>query len=107
MRRIYHIVSRPLWEQTTGPYRADSLSTEGFIHCSGEEQVAWAANRFYTSASDLLVLTIDTGRLTAELRDEDAGNGQCFPHIYGPLNQDAVIEARPLRRGADGRWAFP
>jgi uncharacterized protein (DUF952 family) len=107
MRPIYHLVLRPVWEhEPTLPYRADSLSTEGFIHCSFAEQVAGAANRFYAEANELLVLTIDTTRLNSPLREEPASNGEVFPHIYGPINRDAVTAAVPLKRGGDGRWLF-
>jgi len=27
-----------------------------------------------------------------------------FPHIYGPLNLDAVVGVRPYHRGPDGLW---
>jgi uncharacterized protein (DUF952 family) len=107
MRLIYHLTSRPAWERAPAePYRADSLTGEGFIHCSNAGQVAWAANRFYGGADELLVLHVDAGRLTSPLRDEDGGNGERFPHVYGPINRDAVVAARPLGRGPDGRWAF-
>jgi glutathione S-transferase len=107
MRLIYHLASRPAWERAPAePYRADSLTGEGFIHCSNADQVAWAANRFCAGADDLLVLFIDAGRLTSPLRDEDGGNGPWFPHVYGPINRDAVVAVQPLRRGPDGLWAF-
>jgi uncharacterized protein (DUF952 family) len=108
MRRIYHLVPRATWEKTPpGPYRAASLDREGFIHCSNREQVAWAANRFYASENDLLVLVIDAGRLTSPLRDEDAGWGELFPHIQGPINREAIEQVVPMSRGPDGCWAAP
>jgi uncharacterized protein (DUF952 family) len=108
MRRIYHLVPRSAWEQTaSGPYRADSLADEGFIHCSNEDQVARVANQFYADQVDLLVLVIDTSRLAAPVRDEDPGTGERFPHIFGPIEREAVVEVRELRRGPDGRWRFP
>jgi uncharacterized protein (DUF952 family) len=108
MRRLYHIVPRSAWTAATaGPYRADSLATEGFIHCSNDDQVAEVANRFYTDQADLLVLCIDAGRLAAPVRDEDAGTGELFPHVYGPIEREAVVEVRELRRGEEGRWRFP
>lgn len=108
MRRIYHFATPSAWEKDApGPYRADSLATEGFIHCSNADQVAWAANRFYPDAAELSVLVIDADRLTSTLKDEAAGQWGVFPHIYGPINRKAVVEIRPLERGADGRWAFP
>jgi uncharacterized protein (DUF952 family) len=107
MRPIYHLVPRECWERDAAePFRTDSLATEGFIHCSHAEQVGRSANRFYASATDLLVLTIDPARLTSPLREEPATSGEIFPHIYGPIDRDAVITAVPLTRGSDGLWQF-
>jgi uncharacterized protein (DUF952 family) len=107
MRPIYHLTPRSVWERDPSrPYEAASLAGEGFIHCSYAEQVARSANRFYADATDLLLLTVDTSRLISPLREEPAGNGEVFPHIYGPLNRDAVRSAVPLVRGADGLWMF-
>ncbi len=107
MRTIYHLVPRRVWERNVDqPYRADSLASEGFIHCSFAEQLAWVANRFYADAEDLLLLHIDPGRLTSPLREEPCDTGEIFPHIYGPLNRDAVVSVETLEHGADGRWQF-
>ena len=107
MPLIYHLVPRPVWEKAAGAaYEADSLAAEGFIHCSHAGQVARSANRFYADADELLLLHIDPGRLTSPLRDEPAGSGESFPHVYGPINRDAVVAVRPLARGPDGRWVF-
>lgn len=106
MRVIYHLVPRSVWEGAPQPYQADSLATEGFIHCSNAEQVAHSANRFFADQAGLLVLQIDPTRLTSPLRDEPAGTGELFPHVYGPINPDAVLAVRPLARGRDGQWQF-
>jgi uncharacterized protein (DUF952 family) len=107
MQKIYHLVLRNAWESNPEqPYTAESLATEGFIHCSYARQVEWAANRFYQGQKDLLVLHLDPGRLSSPLREEASGPGEVFPHIYGPINRDAVLEVEPLRQGADGRWVF-
>lgn len=106
MRTIYHIVPRPSWRDTADPYRAESLAAEGFVHCANADQVAAVANRYFADQAELLVLVIAADRLTSPLRDEDPGVGQRFPHIYGPINRDAIVAVLPLERGADGRWAF-
>jgi len=107
MSRIYHIVSRAAWEQSApGSYRADSLASEGFIHCSNADQVAWVANAFYRDQADLVVLVIEPAKLSSAVRHEDVGGGQRFPHVYGPIDRVAVVDVRPLQRGADGAWRF-
>jgi glutathione S-transferase len=104
---VYHLVLPSLWQaRSDEPYRADSLQREGFIHCSYVHQVAASANRFYATAAELLVLTISPARLTSPLKAEAAGSGELFPHVYGPINRDAVTSARPLDRDAAGQWVF-
>jgi glutathione S-transferase len=107
MRPVYLLVLRLLWEHDhEQPYRTDSLTAEGFIHCAFAEQVAAAANRFHADATDLLVVTIDPARLTSPLREELSSSGKLFPHVYGPINRDAVTAVAPLAKGPDGRWVF-
>jgi uncharacterized protein (DUF952 family) len=107
MRTIYHLATRQVWEANAGqPYHADSLASEGFIHCSFANQVERSANRFYADAADLLVLHIEAERLSSPLREEASDTGETFPHIHGPLNRDAVVRVEALTRGPDGRWQF-
>jgi uncharacterized protein (DUF952 family) len=110
---IYHIALAQDWEQAqaAGEYtvstRGLTLGQVGYIHASREHQVEGVANAFYQDAGDLVVLFIDTERVRAEIRVEKlAGMDVAFPHIYGPLNTDAVTEARPLRPGPGGRFTF-
>lgn len=111
---IYHIATVPDWERArrageyTASTRGRTLAQEGFIHASSAEQTGPAANRFYAGAGEpLVVLVIDTGRLTAALQyDEVPGSPEPFPHIYGPLNLDAVTEVLPFAPGPDGAFTF-
>lgn len=111
MEAIYHLLSRQLWDrQTESDYRADSLATEGFIHCSFAHQLAWAANRFHAETEDLIALEIDVSRLKSELKVEPPSptstSSELFPHVYGPINRDAVVDAHVMRRNAQGQWEF-
>jgi uncharacterized protein (DUF952 family) len=108
MRRIYHLVPRRDWEsQAAGAYRAASLQSEGFIHCSNREQVERVANLFYATESDLVLLSIDVDRLTSELRDEDIGTVERFPHVYGPIDREAVVGVAAMQREENGEWCLP
>ncbi|HEY0935379.1 MAG TPA: DUF952 domain-containing protein [Trebonia sp.] len=114
MSRIYHIARRADWERALadGEYTRSSAGTtlaqEGFIHASQASQVARTANKFYRDVpGELLVLVIDTDRVRAEIRYENVPGAELpFPHIYGPLNPDAVTEVRPIAPGPDGAYRF-
>ncbi|HMG40336.1 MAG TPA: DUF952 domain-containing protein [Acidimicrobiales bacterium] len=113
MAVIYHIALAAEWEEARrgGEYTRStlgrSLAEVGFIHASTERQVGPVADMFYAGVSDLVVLVIDPDRVTAEIRYESVpGADEPFPHIYGPLDPDAVIDVRPLEPAADGRFTF-
>ena len=103
MAFIYHIARAADWEQACqdGEYTISTLdrtlAEEGFIHCSQPHQVEAVKTAHYQGIPDLVLLTIDTGRVTAPVRyDHVPGQPDPFPHIYGPLNPDAVVETRAL-----------
>ena len=103
MEAIVHICSQADWQaaQAGGQYLADSLQAEGFIHCSRPEQVVGVANRYYRGRSDLLLLWIDSSKLSAELRWEPS-EGDIYPHLYGPLNLQAIIQVSAFPADGDG-----
>jgi [acyl-carrier-protein] S-malonyltransferase len=107
--RIYHVTKRDLWEAAapTGEYRAPDFASEGFIHASTVGQVADVANNYYRARTGLVLLEIDTTKVKPEVRYEVAANGQQYPHIYGPLNTDAVARIFDLPGGPDGRFKLP
>lgn len=98
MNRIYHVVSARSWSEFDGKptYEADSLQTEGFIHLSEQHQVAGVLDRYYRNVPDLLLLHVDPAKLTHELNYEEAPNGELFPHVYGPINKEAVVEVEKI-----------
>lgn len=102
---IVHLLSRRNWEtaQSRGDYRAASLATEGFIHFSLPAQVQTVANTFYRELPDPVLLWVDPNRLASELRWE-AVERQLFPHLYGPLNLDAVLAVNTPGRDAKGAY---
>jgi len=110
MTFIYHITSQREWQaaQAAGAYTADSLEREGFIHCSTGEQVVATANRYYAGQAGLVLLRIRVEALRAEVRYENLVGGETlFPHIYGPLNLEAVEGAADFAPGVDGRFSLP
>lgn len=100
---LLHLTEEPLWEaaRKAGTYemstRGRTLREEGFIHCSLPHQLPTVARAVYgTDDQGLVVLVIDPARLPAPVRYEAVQpGGEEFPHIYGPLPADAVVEVRP------------
>jgi uncharacterized protein (DUF952 family) len=106
---LFHITDQTTWKaaQAAGVYRPDSLENEGYIHLSGIEQVLWVANQFYRGQSGLVLLGIQVDRLQASLRYDKVPGQGTFPHLYGPLNLDAVAQVQPFSPGADGQFVLP
>ena len=103
---IYHVVLPAVWERFKGKpsYQPDSLATEGFIHCSYASQLEGVLERYYSRVAKVLILTIDTDKLLSKLVKEASTNNELFPHIYGRLNINSVVdvEERVLREDEFG-----
>ena len=105
---ILHITSARAWAEVIDSYTAPSLETENFIHCSLPEQVTGPANALFSGQADLVLLCIDVQKLRAKVIYEDCYKaGEMFPHIYGPINADAIIDAFPFPPDADGQFSLP
>ncbi len=119
MAELLHITERAVWESArpSGRYemstRGRTLTEEGFIHCSLRHQLPRVAEMLYadTDPSRLVVLVIDSERLSAPVRFEPPVPGEVcgpgteeFPHVYGPLPVSAVVaeEAWPGPAGEAG-----
>ncbi|MFB6530844.1 MULTISPECIES: DUF952 domain-containing protein [unclassified Streptomyces] len=102
---LLHVVPLADWSAAPdAPYAPASLAAEGFVHCSPDEAAALviADTRYRDVRGPLLVLVIDEERLAGEVRWEGSG-GTLFPHVYGPVERDAVASVLEVRWDADGR----
>ena len=92
-----------------GEYAPASLADEGFIHLSRPEDVHLPANALYSGQKGLVLLWVEPERLRAELRYELPAPGAPvdFPHLYGPLNLDAVVAETPLEPWEPGEFELP
>ncbi len=102
---ILHLCQGKEWLdcQAQGDYRPASLANEGFIHCSLENQIMDVASRYYADVPDMVVLWIDPQKLESEVRWEQSG-ATYYPHVYGPINLDAVSAVTDMRLGHDGSY---
>ena len=99
MIEILRITPRARWYQAVadGEYRGDDLAAEGFIHALTLEQLGFVVGKFYRGRTDLVVLRIDPDTLKSPVKWENPHpTWKLFPHIYGPINIEAVVEVIPL-----------
>ena len=89
---IYHIVLPDAWAAFESDlYRAASLETEGFIHCSFADQLDGVIARYYSGAKRIVVLEIESDKLMSRMLKEPSTGNEIYPHIYGPINRDAIV----------------
>ncbi len=115
---IFHITTRKAWIDATrlGRYSAPSLATDGLIHASTLKQILPVAAQFYRGQTGLVLLELDPKRLTSELKWEPptgggpppgVPEGDAFPHIYGPINIDAVVQVLDFNANEGGEFSLP
>lgn len=117
---ILHIAPRDAWQDAlaTGEYRADTLDSDGFMHCSTALQVLKVAERYYFGQQDLVLLCIDRKKVAPMLKYEPsvsrgayepspADTIDLYPHIYGPLNLEAVVMAVNFTPNPNGTFSLP
>lgn len=100
---LLHLTEASLWRgaDRVYPWSTSGLSFEqvGFVHLSGAEQVTRVAEFLYREVDgELVVLELDESALRAagvEVRWEDGGDGEEFPHLYAPLRREWVAAVLP------------
>ena len=106
---ILHITRLEQWKQaeSAGVYRSETLGSEGFIHCSTPQQVIKVANAVYHGQMGLVLLVINPSKVRSDIRFEKSEGRGLYPHIYGPLNIDAVIKVHRFEPNQDGNFKLP
>jgi len=105
---LLHLCSTDDWSSAKfrGELRPESLASAGFVHLSAPDQVHLPANRLYRGRDDLVLLHIDPALLGAPIRWEPGAaadpHSMLFPHLYGALPIDAVINVTSYRPDAGG-----
>jgi uncharacterized protein (DUF952 family) len=107
---ITHFTPRADWQRAleAGVYTHPSLENQGFIHCSTAEQVVAVANALASDWDDVVLLWIDEDKVANEIVYENLeGGDNLFPHIYGVLNLDAVVEVSDFMKNVKGEYTLP
>ncbi len=102
---IIHAAGKDEYEKeiTTGSYGRKSLERCGFIHCSDLDTYYLVAPNFRNDPDEKVILVIDTEKLDCDVRWEDGG-GLDFPHIYGLLKKEAIVDVADHLWSEDREW---
>jgi uncharacterized protein (DUF952 family) len=104
--RTYHLVPAAVWQVTdpAADYLPEAFPQDAFIHTTHDPaELTGVGNRYYRNdPRPYVVLHIETALVRAPIRIEDPGGH--FPHIYGPLNRDAIVAVTDVARDADGTF---
>ena len=109
MSLVFKIVATDEWRaaERGGRFEGAALDrADGYIHLSTAAQARETAAKWFSGRSDLTLIAVDGDSLGPALRWEPSRGGALFPHLYAPLPIRAVVWARPLPLGPDGRHDF-
>lgn len=107
METVFHITTEEEWAQAVerGWYKAESLATAGFVHCSNGDQVIRVANSIFRGVHGLVLLHISVESLSSPIVYENLEGGtELFPHVYGPIELAAVRSVKAFEPAEDGTF---
>jgi uncharacterized protein (DUF952 family) len=104
---IYLLSSQAEYQQSLneGTLTRDSLKSEGFIHATPRSQLTRLANKYYKDKVQPLILVVDKTLILPEVKWEPATGG-LYPHIYGPLNMNAVTAIEEISLNENGSFCL-
>lgn len=104
---LFHITTKDNWKEykTNGNYEPKTLESEGFIKCSSGNQLEDTANRIFSDKDEILLLVIDVSLVREDIKyEEDEDTGKKYPHIYGPLSTNAIIDKIAIQAEENGTF---
>ena len=106
---VYKICTKAEWQEikSKGKLIGSKKDIEdGYIHFSGDDQVAGTLKKFYQNQKDLVLLKVNTLKLD-HLIWEQASDGAMFPHLYSSLDISNVVNEFDIILNDDGTHVLP
>ncbi|KAL4538353.1 hypothetical protein Ndes2526B_g03338 [Nannochloris sp. 'desiccata'] len=121
---MFHMCSADTWtslKQSSTPYYPPTYEADGFIHLTADPSLLLqVGNHFYKGdPGKWTLLVIDSSKLTSEVKFEPAApvgerpshgltsrktDEPLFPHLYGTIDFESIIEELDIKRGDDGTF---
>ncbi|MEM7777166.1 MAG: DUF952 domain-containing protein [Pseudomonadota bacterium] len=107
---VFKICSEQEWSNATrfGTYTGSSDDhRDGFIHLSTAAQLPETAAKHFHGQDNLVLISLSTSALGAQLKWEPSRGGALFPHLYSALDPEIADDVRRLALDADGIPQIP
>ena len=105
---IIHCMKKEAWKQAKNKeyWGEDDIRRYGFIHCSTVPYLWRVLPGFEDTEEDMVLLCIDERKLVSELlyEDDESYKGRYYPHVYGPINRDAVVVVLDYLKDHNGHY---
>ena len=105
---ILHGMKKNYWIShcNDAQYGFDDIKKNGFIHCSTIAYFWRVVHHFNEPNTEYVIICIDTDKVLADIKWEDCESniGRYYPHIYGVINIDAIINVLPLFIDEEGNF---
>ena len=99
MAVLYKIIDKQTWEkaQKNGVFNGAAIDLQdGYIHLSSSLQVVETARLHFAGIDNLLLVAIDETAIATPIKWEASRGWQLFPHMYGSLDPQFILWAKPL-----------
>jgi uncharacterized protein (DUF952 family) len=96
---LYKIIDTKAWREAeaAGVFKGAAIDLkDGYIHLSTAAQVKETARLHFAGAANLLLVAIDEAVVLIDLKWEASRGGQLFPHVYGLIDPQNILWAKPL-----------
>lgn len=111
---VTHIANISDWDdyRFKDYYKPKYYKQYGFIHCSTLSQTEDSLNKYFKETDSVIILIINTKKLKSKLKFEQPSSSndnrinELFPHIYGSINKDSIIEVIKIKKNSKGNFIF-
>jgi len=92
---LYKVISRDDWAKSCKAVHLSSTDAD-FIHLSTEDQLERIIEKYWASASEYVVLKIETAKLSGKLvLEANPGGTNQYYHLYnGSIPLSAIVESK-------------
>lgn len=104
---IIHCMKKSEWEAVKDEesFGFESIERCGFVHCCEVRYLWRVLPNFEDGEDERVLLCLDEDRIGSPIvYEDDGGYGRIYPHVYGPIKTDAVIQVLDYLKDEEGNY---